>query len=94
MTYAAPDPVSSGRPYRVIAVDGQSPGALEQFVGDTAFTIGTEGMESTVCGLGTMHESGVRFYEKDVDHDGKDVRVWEISAGPDEGFSATPTAAF
>jgi hypothetical protein len=94
MTFAPPDPVPSGRPHRVITVGGREPNALEQFLGETVFTIGKGEAESTIAGLGTMHESGVRFYEKDVQHDGKDVRVWQISAEPDDGFSATATAAF
>jgi hypothetical protein len=94
MTYAAPEPVPSGRAFAVISVGGQEAGSLEQFVGDTVFTIRVEGSESTISGLGTLHESGVRFYEKDVEHDHKDVRVWQIAAEPGQGFSATATAAF
>jgi hypothetical protein len=93
MTYAAPDPVPSGRPYVVIAVAGEQPAALEQFLGETAFTIDKHGTESEVCGLGSRNESGVRFHEKDIVNDGKDVRVWQVTR-EDSEFIATATASF
>jgi hypothetical protein len=94
MTYAAPDPVPSGRPYVVTAVAGEPPAALEQFLGETAFKIDKSGEESEICGLGSRNDSGVRFHEKDIVHDGKDVRVWQITPGRDGEFIATATAAF
>jgi hypothetical protein len=93
MTYAPPDPVPSGRPYDVVAVDGGNPSSLDQFIGETVFTISQNDREWRICGLGGMHGAAVRFHEKDVNHDGKDVRVWHIETA-DEGFTATATAAF
>jgi len=93
MSFSAPDPVVSGHPYHVVSVDGSSPSALEQFIGDASFAIVKDGAESQVRGQGSAHGLGVRFREKDVDHTGRDVRTWLI-AEADEGFSATPVAAF
>lgn len=94
MTYAAADPISSGRPYRILAVAGGEPSTLEQFVGETAFTISKDGGESVIAGLGTAHDNAVRFYEKDLERTGKDVRTWALIQEPDGGFSATATGAF
>ncbi len=94
MTYAAPDPVPSGRPYAVVTVAGEEPAAIEQFVGETAFTIDKSGAASEIRGIGSRNESGVRFHEKDIVHDGKDVRVWQITGELDGRFVATATAAF
>lgn len=94
MTYAAADPISSGRPYRILAVAGGEPSTLEQFVGETAFTISKDGGESDIAGHGTAHETGVRFHEKDLERTGKDVRTWELIEEPTGGFSATAWSAF
>lgn len=94
MTFAAADPVSSGRPYRILAAGGSKPSAFEQFVGETSFTISKDGAESQIFGRGTAHGTGVRFQEKDIEHGGKDVRTWHLAQEPAGGFTATPTAAF
>jgi hypothetical protein len=94
MTFFAADPISSGRPYRVLAAGGQAPSTLDQFLGEASFTIAKDGAESLVSGLGSPHEAGVRFHEKNVAHDGKDVRVWQISQDSSGAFVATATAAF
>jgi hypothetical protein len=93
MTFIGPDPITSGVPYDVTAVRGELPATLEQFVGELTFTIAKDGEESLVCGVGRASESGVRFQEKDMDHDGKDVRTWQISRSGDS-FSASATALF
>ena len=94
MTFFAADPISSGRPYRVLAAGGQAPSTLDQFLGDARFTIAKDAAESLVCGVGSLHEGWVRFQEKDVEHDGKDVRVWQISQDDSGAFMAAATAAF
>jgi hypothetical protein len=93
MTFAAADPVSSGRPYRILETAGGEPSALEQFLGETSFTISKGGGQSQICGQGTANEMGVRFQEKEVKN-GKDVRTWQLTQEPEGGFTATPTAAF
>jgi hypothetical protein len=94
MTFSAADPVASGRPYRVLNADGEAPDTLEQFCGETTFTIVKEGARSLVSGCGTPNQDGVRFQEKDVEHDGKDVRVWQIARDGSGAFTATASAVF
>jgi hypothetical protein len=93
MTFTAADPIASGLPYDVVAVGGEPPARLDQFVGDSSFVIARNGRRSRVCGVGRPNEPGVHFQEKDVDHDGKDVRTWQISQG-DTGFCAAPLGMF
>lgn len=94
MTFAAPDPVSSGRPHKVLSVGGAEPSALDQFVGEVGFTIGKDGGEFHIRGLGHVDESGVRFHEKDLEHSGKDVRTWQVSQEAAGEFIAVPTSSF
>ncbi|SDP28133.1 hypothetical protein SAMN04515671_3540 [Nakamurella panacisegetis] len=79
MVFQAPDPVPAGQAFDVIAVNGRTPHELPDFVGEAAFTIQATGQDRLVTGSGSITGSVVRFHEKDVDHGGKDVRVWLIS---------------
>ena len=84
MTFQTPDPLASGKPYPVVDVEGAAPRSLGQFAGETEFGIEHGGAVSWIKGFGTGQRGGIRFHEKDVDHSGKDVRVWvvrEDSAG-------------
>jgi hypothetical protein len=93
MTFEAADPVSSGRPYRILVTGAGTPTDLTQFAEETRFTIDKDGVESMVHGYGAPAEGGVRFYEKDVGS-GKDVRTWHISQGSDGHFTAEPASAY
>jgi hypothetical protein len=93
MSFSSPNPVASGQAYRVVSIDGSPPSALEQFIGVTGFVVAIGDAESQIGGQGSVDGVGVRFQEKDVDHAGKDVRVWQITEA-DDVFSATPIAAF
>jgi len=93
MTFATPEPISSGTRYTVTAVGAGRPSSLEDFVGDVEFTIDRESQSYVIHGSGRpMSGDQVRFHEKDKEH-GKDVRVWHItpSAG---GFDAEHAAFF
>ena len=92
MTFVAPDPVSSGRPYQVAGSGAAAPSGLRRFIGEASFTIDKDGAESVVRGSGSADGSGVRFYEKDVDRSGKDVRTWHITEDSAGRFTATPLA--
>ncbi len=94
MTFFASDPVSSGLAYVVVSVGGAEPQQLEQFVGDATFAISRGSTESLVAGRGSLVGDGVRFQEKDQRHDGKDVRVWQISSDPGGGFTAATVSTF
>lgn len=92
MTFVAPDPVSSGCPYKISRNGAGTPKDLQHFVGDTSFTIENDGVESVVRGTGAADGTGVRFQQKDVEHSGKDVRTWDITEHPVGHFLATPVA--
>ena len=92
MTFVAPDPVASGRPYSIVRGAADPSNDLGRFVGEASFTIDRDGVETMVRGTGALDETGVRFYEKDLEHSGKDVRAWHITEGPAGHFVATPVA--
>lgn len=94
MTYLSPDPIASGRPYPITEVAHQTPSQLEDFVGDTVFTLTTTRGTQTVSGVGSSDGDVVRFHEKDAANSTKDVRVWRISRGAGDGFVAESTSAF
>lgn len=85
MTFAAPDPVPSGMPFQVVAVGGRTPRALDDFLDDAVFTFRWGQSDRLVAGQGHRGGDKVRFTEKDVEHGGKDVRVWEIAAAQQPG---------
>ena len=91
MVFQAPDPVPAGRIFDVVAVHGRTPHVLEDFIGEAAFTVQCPDQDRLVTGTGSMDGSSVRFYEKDVDHSGKDVRVWLIGSSETTGLFAART---
>ena len=94
MTFLPASPVASGRPYHVKACRGRVPTALADFEGEADFILSTERGATAVRGVGAIHgDNCVRFHEKDVDHDGKDVRVWHITQRSG-GYVAESQAAF
>lgn len=96
MTFFPAIPVASGRPYHVIACRGRVPAALSDFQGQSDFTLSTGTGTTVVRGVGATQGDWVRFHEKDVAHNGKDVRVWHIAVEADGGFTAAtgPSAIF
>ena len=94
MSFVTPDPVISGVPYPITAMSSEKrPGSLEDFTGDTSFVIQMEAAH-VVCGHGALDGDTVRFYEKDHDGTGKDIRVWRVSPAPEGGFRACHEAAW
>jgi hypothetical protein len=92
MTGDIRQPAISGLPYPVTSCAGGEPAALEDFLGDTEFTVDLKGDTLLVRGHGSRLEDMVRFHEKD--HiGGKDVRVWHVTLR-DDGFVAEHIAAF
>jgi hypothetical protein len=94
MAFISPDPVASGRSYEIVRSVVGAPDDLSDFIGETTFEIDKGGAESAIKGSGARDGTGVRFYEKDVEHSGKDVRAWHISRDPAGTFVATPLAAW
>lgn len=85
--------VVSGRAYPVIEVAAGVPAILDDFTGNTRFVVDLDGDPYTVCGFGRHAQGGVRFYEKDSDGLGRDVRVWAVRVlVSDAGFSASHVA--
>jgi hypothetical protein len=89
MTFIPAEPVASGWPYPVLEVSGATPFELAQFVGEAVFVIDREGSRAQVCGQGCAREPGVEFREKDMTHDGRDVRTWQISQSGTAFIAAT-----
>ena len=79
MTMAAQEPVVSGHRYTVTLVDGRRPTGLADCVGERLLTLVGNGLSHRVAGTGMEHTGRVRFHQKDLGPDGKDVRVWTIS---------------
>jgi hypothetical protein len=91
--FAAPESIVSGPPYRVIQVAGHTPLSIDEFIGDTSFVIERGDETHTIAGVGAGTVDGVRFYQKDIDHHGKDIRVWHIAEITSARFFAEHTAA-
>lgn len=94
MTFVPADPIASGKPYPINDVGDRVPSQLDDFVGETAFTLHLGDGVHRVCGVGAPEGDVVRFHEKDRDHTTKDVRVWQISRDGEDRFIAASTAAF
>jgi hypothetical protein len=94
MTHFTPEPVISGWPYAVTEVAGRPPQTFDEFVHHGRFVIDRDGTPYEVVGTGVLVEDGVRFHEKDMGHDGKDVRVWQVTRIEDGTFMVQHAAAF
>ena len=86
MTDIATDSVISGVPYAVTKPDGSPATAVLEFVGDTSFLVHQATQHSLISGTGVLDVGGaeVRFYQKDPDHEGRDVRIWRLQAADSE----------
>ncbi len=78
MKMAGDEPVSSGRAYTLTEVDGRPPAGLVSCVGERTLTLALNDLSYRVYGSGVASSGTVRFYQKDLGPDGKDVRVWTI----------------
>lgn len=90
MSFSAPRPVVSGKPYLVRQLAGHEPHELNDFVGDSRLVLDLDGDEYTVCGPGVQGDGCVRIYEKSDEGAGKDIRVWAVHPSGQQGiFTAT-----
>lgn len=64
-------------PVTIETVAGHPPQSLEDFEGEASFVLVGE-VAYTVRGSGRVTGDSVRFHEKDIEHNGKDVRVWRV----------------
>ena len=92
MACEASESVVSGSPYSVTEVAGHAATGLDDFTGETEFHVEGQGQHHMVTGIGALGDNSVRFYEKDSDHEGRDVRIWTITRET-IGFSAQHSAA-
>ncbi|WP_298461336.1 hypothetical protein [uncultured Cellulomonas sp.] len=91
MTFAStPEPVVSGVPYPVSAVDGEPVRDLTDLLGTVSIVIDKNGTPYVIEGEGTDRDGVVRLHEKSG-KGGKDLRVWNIYPGLDGGFQAETT---
>ncbi len=88
MTMAAQEPVVSGRWYTVTEADGRLPTGLADCIGERVLTLVMNGLSHRMFGTGVEHSGRVRFYQKDLGPDGKDVRLWTISDPGDNSLLA------
>lgn len=79
MTSSTPQPIPSGTAQRVLEVQGHPPTSLQDFDGDVEFVVG-EDLRYLVQGSGRVNGDSVRFHEKDMANNGKDIRVWQVRA--------------
>ncbi len=84
MTTATDTPLISGPPHTVIEIDGRPPTGLADCVGNRTLTLVRNGLAHRIHGTGTDHPGGVRFQQKVLGPDGKDVRVWTITHPGDD----------
>ena len=92
MSFTTPGSVPSGTAMPVSEVEGRAPASLEDFAGDVSFSLGLE-PPYLVEGCGRLDGSAVRFHEKDVQNNGKDIRVWEVRMDGDR-FVAVQAAQY
>jgi hypothetical protein len=85
--------VPSGMSVRVLEVDGHQPNELQDFAGEVSFVVDLD-PPVLVHGRGRVDGPTVRFHEKDMDHTGKDIRVWTIRPEHDGHFVAEHAAQF
>jgi hypothetical protein len=93
MSFTTPTTVPSGMSVRVLEVDGHPPNELQDFAGEVSFVVGLD-PPVLVHGTGRVDGPTVRFHEKDVDHSGKDIRVWAVRPERDGHFVAEHAAQF
>ena len=93
MTVQQSHTIASGKPYLVTGLRAGSAGSLDQFLGDTEFTIDGVDGPVRVHGHGVTLGEMVRFHEKSHGGGGKDVRIWHVCQ-KDDFFVAQSVGGF
>ena len=94
MSFATPSAVISGKSYPVLLVGDRSPSSLDEIAAADDFTVDMEGTSYRVQGCGRLVDNEARYHEKDVDNNGKDIRVWRVIRHDDGTFLASHAASF
>lgn len=71
---------------QVLEIDGHLPVALEDFTRDVGFVVDDEARH-VIHGCGRLVGDAVRFHEKDIAVNGKDIRVWTIRRAGEQFFA-------
>ena len=87
MTLHTPEPVISSKRYVVTELDGRPPTDTADFVGTVSMTVESVGSSHQICGTAGEVDGALRIYEKGVDGEGKDIRVWDVTLEEDGVFS-------
>jgi len=87
MTLHTPEPVVSSQRYVVTEVDGRRPTDASDFVGTVSMTVENDGASHHICGTAGEVDGALRVYEKGVDGEGKDIRVWDVTLEDGGAFS-------
>jgi hypothetical protein len=72
-------------------VNGRAPKDVHDFINQIDLVVVAADDRHHITGVGHSTTAGVRFHEKDSRPDGKDVRIWMITAA-DGTYTAQPTA--
>jgi hypothetical protein len=91
---SAAEPVESGQSYTITHVDGRQPESLDDFTGDVHLTLARNDQFLHVTGAIARTADSVRFYQKDLALQDRDIRVWTITELDHSTFQAAPHAAF
>jgi hypothetical protein len=91
---SAAEPVESGQSYTITHVDGRQPESLDDFTGDVHLTLARNEQQLQVTGAIARTADSVRFYQKDLARQDRDIRVWTITELDRSTFLAAPHAAF
>jgi hypothetical protein len=91
---SAAEPVESGQSYTITHVDGRQPESLDDFTGDVHLTLARNDQHLHVTGAIARTADSLRFYQKDLALQDRDIRVWTITELDNSTFHAAPHAAF
>jgi hypothetical protein len=86
-------PASAGVKYAITEVSGHLAADVSECIGHISFVVQIDGQNREISGSGVASEVGVRFYQEYLNHQSKDIRVWDICAVPGGGFTAEHSAA-
>src|SRR6476661_3271533 len=88
------EPVECEQFYTITEIDGRQPESLDEFSGEVHLILVRNGQHLHVAGSVARTAESVRFYQKGLALQDRDIRVWTITELEDSTFSAAPYAAY
>ena len=85
--------IISGREYVVVKVGARADFVLYDLLGEVEVVLDDAGRCHSIAGVGAAASYGVRFYQKDPDRHGHDVRTWRIRRTAENVVTAVHDAA-